>query len=230
MGILGSLFSQPKEQPTGAVAPKQGNSEGILSLIFGPDAQGVQPPMSATPATQPGGGGAIDATLDAVALAEGGWANHPDDQGGPTNHGITLHLYQKLRGKNKDISDLKKITKADARGMIEDVFVKEPGFDKLPVSLLPMTVAFSVTSGEGDAVKVLQKLAGVKVDGVMGSNTLAAIDNAGITPEELKTAVDSFYKNLAKKDPSQKTFIDGWLNRSERMYQLTKELMQKEAP
>ena len=41
---------------------------------------------------------------------EGGYANIPQDSGGPTNKGVTLATFQHVFGKDKTVSDLKNMT------------------------------------------------------------------------------------------------------------------------
>mgnify|MGYP002516081844 CR=1 FL=1 len=43
---------------------------------------------------------------------EGGFVNDPHDPGGATNKGITLATFRTVYGKNKTVSDLKKMSLA----------------------------------------------------------------------------------------------------------------------
>ena len=52
-------------------------------------------------------------------------------------------------------------------------------------------------------------------DGIIGPKTLAAINSAN--PRELFDrlwqARKQFYLNIVKRDPTQKEFLNGWMNR-----------------
>ena len=61
----------------------------------------------------------IQPLADFILSFEGGYVNHPNDKGGPTNMGVTLKTWQ-TQGYDKnhdgriDANDVKLITKADA--------------------------------------------------------------------------------------------------------------------
>ena len=61
----------------------------------------------------------IQPLADFILSFEGGYVNHPNDKGGPTNMGVTLKTWQ-TQGYDKnndgriDAKDVKLITKADA--------------------------------------------------------------------------------------------------------------------
>lgn len=71
-----------------------------------------------------------------------------------------------------------------------------------------------VVQGQSTAIMNLQKALGVKADGVIGSETLGAAKNTNYAVRQ--DFIDNARmkaQNIAEKNPTQKKFIDGWLNR-----------------
>lgn len=68
--------------------------------------------------------------------------------------------------------------------------------------------------GQPTAIMNLQKALGVKADGVIGSDTLGAARNTNNSVRQ--NFIDYARmkaRNIAEKNPTQKKFINGWLNR-----------------
>jgi lysozyme family protein len=72
---------------------------------------------------------------------------------------------------------------------------------------------FTVNSG-GNAIKSIQRIIGVKDDGVIGDKTIQAINNYnGDLFNQLKQARLKFVEDIVKRNPGQKKFLQGWRNR-----------------
>lgn len=72
---------------------------------------------------------------------------------------------------------------------------------------------FYVNSGN-HAIKTIQRIIGVKDDGIIGAKTLYAINNyEGNLFEQLKTNRIGFFKSIVKNNPSKQIYLKGWLNR-----------------
>jgi lysozyme family protein len=70
-------------------------------------------------------------------------------------------------------------------------------------------------SGARTAVKQIQRVVGVTVDGSIGPQTLGAInadDEVQLFDECIK-ARESFFRYISNKNPKNKRFLKGWLNR-----------------
>jgi len=75
---------------------------------------------------------------------------------------------------------------------------------------------YAVNVGTSRAVKTAQRLAGVKVDGVIGEITIKAINDMGdIFFQRYTQARKEYYKYLADRKPILKKFLIGWINRIE---------------
>lgn len=153
---------------------------------------------------------------------EGGFVNDPVDRGGATNKGITLATYKAL-GKwdnNKD----GKIDEKDLKLLSEDQWYKiykQSFWDKWRAdeiknqSIANILVDWVWTSGKYGITNV-QKVLGVKDDGIVGLKTIAAVNNYKNQKElfnKIKDARLKFVENIVKNNPSQKKFINGWKRR-----------------
>ena len=143
---------------------------------------------------------------------EGGFCNHPKDPGGCTNKGVTLGTYQQFFGKNKTVEDLKKITDEEWNHIFKTGFWDKVKADEIQdQSVANIIVDWAYNSGAGRAIKEIQKVLEIPVDGVFGPKTLEAINSR--EPKELfsklHTARENYYRGL-KNFP---TFGRGWLNR-----------------
>lgn len=105
--------------------------------------------------------------IDRVLIHEGGDANDPRDAGGRTRWGISQKTYPTL--------DIGKLTRADAIALYRRDFWTPIQGDALPPALAFQMLDAAVNHGVGRAVRWLQRLTGVTVDGRLGPVTLAAV-------------------------------------------------------
>ena len=146
---------------------------------------------------------------------EGGYTNHPDDLGGPTVKGITLRTYRAYCGQEKSIKDLRNMSYETWQNIMKDLYWDKCRADEIEnQSLAEIIVDWCVNSGMVGLRKV-QEIAGCKPDGIAGPITLSMINTAN--PETLFNRIwdarKQFYTNIVKKNPSQKVFMNGWMNR-----------------
>ena len=76
---------------------------------------------------------------------------------------------------------------------------------------------FAYNSGCSKAIQKIQEVVGTKVDGIMGKNTLAAINNFNqgqwVLFDSLKVARITYLNDIVKNDPKQEVNLKGWLRR-----------------
>lgn len=111
---------------------------------------------------------------------------------------------------------VKKITTADA----VNVVMKPHFWDRWKAdeiksqSVANILVDWVWASGKHGITNV-QRLLGVKVDGIVGDKTIAALNAK--EPRQLFTAIKkariSFIEGIIRVNPKQKRFRNGWLNR-----------------
>lgn len=166
-----------------------------------------------------------DILLKFILSFEGGFSNHPDDRGGATNKGVTIATWRSV-GYDKDgdgdidVDDLRLLTEADVR----DRVFKPHYWDRwkadfiLSQSLANILVDWVWASGKHGITNV-QKLLGVKADGIVGPKTLGALNarDPRVLFEAVKAERHRFIGSLVARDPSQKVFEAGWLRRLESM-------------
>lgn len=153
---------------------------------------------------------------------EGGsaYSNIRHDKGGPTKYGITLETWKHVGyDKNKDgvlnEKDIKLLTEKDFQMVLKKNFWDRWKADEIKSqSLANMVVDWLWGSGKWGIIYP-QRLLGLKDDGVVGPKTIAAINkvNAKEFFEKLKVSRINFYKNIVKNNPTQKKFLNGWINR-----------------
>lgn len=155
--------------------------------------------------------------IDKVIAREGGYVNHPDDRGGPTNMGITLKTLQEWRNHPVTADDVKNLYLEEVRQIYLIMYWNEPKLYKLAIQSLTQDAIFdaSVHHGPSRAVKLLQTAVGAKPDGLLGPKTLLCVN---CLPEEvllgrfLAERV-AFLGQIITSNPSQAVFAHGWFNR-----------------
>jgi lysozyme family protein len=146
---------------------------------------------------------------------EGGYTNHPDDLGGPTNKGVTLNTYREYCGIEKTIKDLRNMSYGVWCDIMKDMYWDKCKADKIDSQpLAEILVDWCVNSGMVGLRKV-QELVGTKPDGICGTITLSLINSSDAESlfDRIMSARKQFYVNIVKKNPSQKVFMNGWMNR-----------------
>lgn len=109
---------------------------------------------------------------------EGGYANAKSDRGGPTKYGVTHRTLANWRGvKSCSAAQVKALTLAEAEQIYRAKYWIQSGGDLLPAGLDYAAFDFGVNSGPSRAVKELQRVLGVKMDGKFGPVTLAALED-----------------------------------------------------
>lgn len=156
----------------------------------------------------------FEIAIEKVLKDEGGYVNHPSDPGGETKYGISKRSYPNVDIKNLTIEGAKDIYYTD--------FWKTGPYEKMSYSHLAEKVFnTAVNTGNSRAFKFLQQAANelgasLVVDGAIGPKTLAAV-NAIDGPKLLNQYREEqakFYQSLVARNPSQKVFLKGWLNRA----------------
>lgn len=119
----------------------------------------------------------LDIALDLMFGHEGGYVNDPKDSGGPTKYGITHRTLAAHRGVGSVTpAQVKALTKVEATEIYRRSYWVQSGGDLLPVGIDFMAFDYGVNSGPAQAVKSLQRVVGVTADGIVGGQTVAAVN------------------------------------------------------
>lgn len=171
-----------------------------------------------------------------IVAREGGYVNDPDDPGGATNFGVTIHTLQRLGldldgDGDVDAADVRRLTRDQAVDIFLRDYYERPGLAGLPACVRASVFDMYVNAGD-NAVKVLQRLLNqmdeqVAVDGALGPQTLAAAERAAARAPELFAdaygiARRNYYFALADRRPSSRKYArtragskGGWIRRAE---------------
>lgn len=151
-------------------------------------------------------------------IHEGGFVDHPHDPGGATNLGITLATFRRYIKPKGTVEDLKRLTIAQATIVYKRQYWDVANCDLLPIGLDYAVYDFVINSGASRAVKELQGLLGIPVDGKVGPVTIQASKVPPIE-ELIKRYCDErikFMKVIRNKKTKKllwETFGRGWARR-----------------
>ena len=129
-----------------------------------------------------------------IVRREGGYVNDPDDPGGATNFGVTIHTMRRLgldldRDGDIDAADVRVLSRAQAIDIFITHYFVRPRIGDLPEALHATVFDMYVNAG-GNAVKILQRLFNemgfaLKVDGKLGPRSAQAADEVMQTAPDL---------------------------------------------
>ncbi len=144
---------------------------------------------------------------------EGGLSDIVQDKGGLTKYGISQHSYPGVNIRELTLEKAKEIYKRD--------FWTPCHCDELlwPINLCLFD--WAVNSGPEVAVRFLQRILKVKIDGKLGPKTLASVtlfhDPIEVSKKILEERFNN-YLDLVKNNPSNSIFLKGWLKRVNELY------------
>jgi lysozyme family protein len=154
----------------------------------------------------------VDEIIEGVIEREGGGkvTNDPVDKGGRTQYGISEKSNPAAWADGK-------VTADEARAIYLKKYVEGPGFDKVvDRQLQTQLIDFGVNSGPSIAIKKLQQVVGTEQDGVLGPETLAAVNSCHA--DDVNTSLVilrvKMIGQIVVKNPAQLRFLNGWLDRA----------------
>lgn len=135
---------------------------------------------------------------------EGVDSNHRADPGGLTRLGISARAYPDL--------DIRRLTVDEAKAIYRRDYWAKARCEEIPSRIAFALFDAAVNVGVEQAVKLLQRALGVKVDGDFGPVTLAAVKAVNETRLIRDFTVErlAFYMSL----PTYPVFGRGWIRRS----------------
>lgn len=173
---------------------------------------------------------------DEIVAREGGFVNDPDDPGGVTNFGVTIHTMRRLGldldGDGAvDVRDVRQLTREQAVDIFIRHYFHKPRIAELPEPLQPTVFDMYVNAGS-NAVKILQGLlramgADVAVDGAIGPQTIGATQRAYEKArhhmvDAYGIARRDYYFRIADRRPASRKYArtraggkGGWIKRAE---------------
>lgn len=156
---------------------------------------------------------------------EGGYTNDKNDHGGSTIYGITQKYEPQIYAKvyAEYISNNKDKAKEIACEYFEYAYWQKANCDKINDPLLAYNVFdMAINAGVSRAIIILQRTLNnscdceLRVDGINGKLTLTATNSQnvkGLVSAYINARI-KYYNDIAECDPTQKCFLNGWLNRA----------------
>lgn len=175
-----------------------------------------------------------EAIISKTLETEGGYVDDKLDAGGETYCGIARNSNPNWQGwkivdKHKPLKWNQKIQDSELERLVIEIYdskyyqpIKADSIDSdmIRTHLYDM----GVNAGTGAAVKLLQKsinkVYGISIatDGVIGNITLTYTNNKAKLNELVNEFINQrsiYYQELADRKPTNKKFLQGWLNRVE---------------
>lgn len=143
-----------------------------------------------------------------------GFTDIAEDRGGVTKFGIAQNM-------SPDV-DVQNITLSDARAIIYQNYWLLSKCDKIDnkgVAIMHFDAA--INNGNSASVKMTQQCVGAVVDGIIGQETIALINqfDAKKLITLLADARMQRYNAIIENNPSQKKFFNGWCRRVQEVTQ-----------
>jgi lysozyme family protein len=179
----------------------------------------------------------IQDITEEILRSEGGFVNDPDDPGGATNHGVTIHTMRRLgldlTGDGAiDVADVRALGRAQAGEIFQDHYFYGPRINMLPEPLQASVYDMYVNAGS-NAVKILQRLLedmgyDIAADGVIGPQTartaFAAFEEAdAFLVDAYGIARRNYYYGIGDRRPASRKYArrrnggkGGWITRAEK--------------
>lgn len=172
----------------------------------------------------------IDKLLKEIIAVEGGYSNDPKDRGGETNYGITIAT-ARAAGYTGNMKDMPVNVALDIYKKQYYYAPKLDKIEKLSEAISAELFDTGVNQGVGTAGKYLQRVLNslnnqqklypdLTVDGGIGDRTIAALDawlkakganGEKVVVNALNCLQGARYIEIAEKNPTQETFVYGWL-------------------
>jgi lysozyme family protein len=171
-----------------------------------------------------------------IVAREGGFVNDPDDPGGATNHGVTIHTMRRLgldlTGDGAvDEADVRRLSRAQAVDIYVEHYFNRTGIARLPEALQASVFDMYVNAGS-NAVRLLQRLLvrmgfDTVVDGVIGPQTVshahqAAARGAVLLADAYAIERRNYYYAIGDSRPASRKYArrrdggkGGWIRRAE---------------
>ena len=145
----------------------------------------------------------LERSLKHLLGNEGGFVDHPRDPGDATNFGVT----QRVARANGYQGDMRLLPLATALAIYKKDYWDPIKADQLPDALRFHVFDAAVNSGPGQAIKWLQRAAGIAQDGLIGPQTISAASRVSVA--QYSAIRLRFMTDLA----GWPTFGKGWARR-----------------
>jgi len=168
-------------------------------------------------------GASFEEALVFTLKNEGGYTDHPDDKGGPTNKGITIGRLSDYLGRKATKQEVKDLDYETIKLIYKKYYWDVLNLDHvLDQGIATALFDMGVLCGTGTAARLCQAALGISQNKKMDSNTLKAINSTTdekFIPQFSDNNIKRF-EDIVSSNPSQKVFLKGWKNRAKRLLTL----------
>jgi len=149
----------------------------------------------------------FDEAFDRLMVNEGGYVNHPNDPGGETMYGVT----KRVAVANGYYGDMRHLSKSFAKKVAKKSYWDAAHCDEYDPVVAAQVFDAAYNHGPRNAIKFLQRAAGVNDDGIVGPITIANVNRLSPNSVVLKFLATRlrFFTDLRTWD----TFGKGWSRR-----------------
>lgn len=163
--------------------------------------------------------------IPVILAHEGGWVANPKDPGGETNYGISTLIIEREGITNEELGLppgrdpgwLKAMTKDAAIGIYKRLFWDKFDYGRINDQTAATKVFdCAVNCGPSRAHVMAQRVAGVAQDGILGPQSIDAINKLDSKQfvAAFAYAMRNYYTELVERKPSLGVFLSNWLRRS----------------
>jgi len=145
----------------------------------------------------------FDEAIEVILELEGGYVAHPNDPGGDTNFGISQRSYPGLK--------IQLLSREGAKDIYRKDFWDALNLDDFDPRLRLMMLDCAINQGKSRSIKILQGLLGLKMDGVIGPMTFAAMKT--IDPKDLLVKFAKMRHDYYTQSGIWQVFGKGWSKR-----------------
>lgn len=165
----------------------------------------------------------IDRIINKIIGREGNeFTNHPLDSAGPTRYGVTIAAMTEWLGRQATENDIRNLTKDTAREIYRKLYVLLPRFDKITDTVLRrQLIDCGVLHGRRWAIRRLQEIIYVRVDGIIGPITLKGVNFNGRLNELSERFLYRRIRRcvrIVQHDKIQAVWLWGWIKRALDVY------------
>jgi lysozyme family protein len=154
-----------------------------------------------------------------------GFVNDPYDTGGATMVGVTIGTYRsycRYKGwKTPSVNDLKNMPYKTWRDIIYTMYWNKWKADTIEDQHIADMLVDWVWHSGASTIKKVQTLLGVTSDGIVGNKTIAAVNADKNLLTKVYNARKAYFEGIVKRNPSQKKWLNGWMNRINYIYKLS---------
>jgi len=155
----------------------------------------------------------FDACFAKLLVHEGGFVNDSRDNGGMTNLGVTIRVWEEWVGHTVSEKEMRNLTPLMVKPLYKRKYWDACRCDDLVPGVDYCVFDVAVNSGVGRAIKLLQSVVGATPDGGYGPITAALVKKAEQDPTRLIELYSAKRLEFLQSLKSFSVFGKGWSRR-----------------